>query len=73
MWEITLQQNGKDNEAEFCPEGKYDKERKIKKGYRYSTRSMYGSPCGICYEKRNCAWKSDRCRYNKKRIMVYIL
>ena len=41
MWEITLQQNGKDNEAEFCPEGKYDKERKIKKGYRYSTCSMY--------------------------------
>ena len=22
MWKITLQQNGKDNEAEFCPEGK---------------------------------------------------
>lgn len=24
--------------------------------------------CGICYEKRNCAWKSDRCRYNKREL-----
>ena len=56
MWEITLKQNGKDNEAEFCPEGKYDKERKIKKGYRYSTRSMYGlwdllRKAKLCMEK----------------------
>ena len=29
---------------------------------------MYGSPCGICCEKRNCAWKSDRCRSTKREL-----